>query len=197
MKKEDLTTWFNDEFWPLYQSFVKTPFPTKYKAGTKGEALKKILRENPSSDLRDRMLSAVREQIKHRKTIYNKAGSAQRYNEITAYQKFYSNRHAVTWLNQMGWEDEIPGTTEVEELESGNEIKAKICCHKDCNEPTEGQGIDWCFEHYPDTLGYTKMMKDWLKKHGLWKTKEETIEQWQARCKADSMTKLKAMGVLR
>lgn len=197
MKPEELKKWFNEEFWPLYQSFVKTPQPTKYKAGAKGEALKKVLRENPSKELRERVLMAIREQIRHRTGFYKKSGSMQRYNEVTVYQKFYSNRHAVTWWNQMGWEDEIPGSVEIEDFERGDRPVQKVCVNSECNLPSMGPKIDWCETHHPDTRGFEPLLKAKLKEMGLWKLKDETIEQWQMRCKADSVKKLKSMGMMK
>ncbi len=108
MDKSTLTDWFLTDFWPLYLELVKTPYKTQFKQGQRGEALKAIMKLKPSQNMRERMISHLAAQIAHRKELYNQCGSRSVYEKRTNRVKFYCNRHGVTWINQMGWFDEIP-----------------------------------------------------------------------------------------
>lgn len=147
MSKQDLEKWFNEEFWPLYLELVKTPEPTKYKAGTKGDALSKVLKEGYSKELRDRIIRALQAQIKHRRDLCQQCGSMQAYMARTAYDKFYCNRNGRTWLNQCGWEDEIPSIME----EKASIVSDKPMC-KECQTPAHGDSI-YCAYHYSMKYG--------------------------------------------
>lgn len=142
MTKTELTAWFDDIFWPLYKQFVVTPFVTKWKQGPAGDALKKILTLNPSSDLREQITTAIHAQMHHRRALYEKCGSMRAYDEATKYNKLYSNRLCTTWLNQMGWRDEIPSISEVQTEAPSTEEKCKHC-----GSPCHGPAYDVCILH--------------------------------------------------
>jgi len=184
MTKAELTEWFSDTFWQTYLLLVKTPFPTKFKQGNRGQALQKILSMNPSADLRERIQASLLAQIRNRKKLYSQCGSMQKYIERTEYQKLYANRHCSTWLNQMGYEDEIP-TIEQVELETPG--VALTCQNKDCNEERMGPTVPWCQRCYPDTLCWTPLLRKQFKKMGLVKNEGETTEQWNSRIKQEGI----------
>jgi hypothetical protein len=170
VNKEELAGWFDAHMWPLYKDLCATPFPTKWKQGPRGDALKKVLTLNPSEELRDRILDSISSQIIHRKELYEKAGSMQAYIEITSAQKFYCNRQCVTWINQMGWEDEIPTLTEIRTDREQIEATGK-CKHQGCNSPLHGPRFDVCTHHVSfDEFGkmyglHTELMRDAYKAH--------------------------------
>lgn len=141
MTKEELTIWFNNEFWEQYRTLVKTPFATKWKAGTKGEALKKILSLDPSETLRERIMMAIVAQINHRQKLYQQCGSMQAYLAKTNFDKFYSNRMASTWIFNMGWEDEIPQIEIAMQEPIGDSV---FCANKNCGFPVHGPEFKYC-----------------------------------------------------
>ncbi len=193
MDNETLTHWFNDLLWPLYSDFVKTPFPTKYKQGSKGEALKKILTLKPSDALRMRISQAVIAQIRHRKELYRQSGSMHKYLEVTAYDKFYSNRMCSTWLNQMGWEDEIPALVDVVES-SGASYAGATCSEKGCNTPIHGPSYVKCSMHEGRTEESNLSLRAKLVEMDLTMNEGESLGEYALRCKNRALNILKGLG---
>lgn len=175
MTKQELTDFFMTEFWPRYRELVRTPFPTKWKGGARGDALKKWLSLKPSEELRGRIIAALDAQIAHRRKLFQKCGSMEAYLKVTEGQKFYCNRMGSTWLNQMGWEDEIPSIGEDEQAQPG------VTCS--CGNPVMGPRFSHCERCYPETTGMSEVMKQWMKDNGLWKRKDEDVHQWRMRCR--------------
>jgi len=194
MTNEELTTWFNEQFWVQYQSLVKTPFPTKYKAGAKGEALKRIILIKPSEVLRQRILSAVIEQRKHRKKLYEQCGSMQKYLERTGYDKFYANRMGSTWLNQMGYEDEIPALDEMEK-EGFNIVNGHCCKTVDCGSPVHGPNYSLCAQCLTRTGSHNEELKSKLREMGLGKSKDESVHDYAMRCKQVALKTLRGLKI--
>ena len=141
MTNSELESWFDDIFWPVYSALVKTPFVTKYGTGNKGAAKKECLRIDPSADLRQRILLSLEAQIRHRRALYDKIGSMDAYVKATDRNIFYCNRHARTWLCQMGWDDEIPSI-----MEYSQELKVGAQC-KHCESTVFGPKFDVCEYH--------------------------------------------------
>lgn len=193
MSTEELTLWFNDELWPRYTDLVKTPFATKYRAGSKGEALKKILTLKPSGELQSRIISATSEQHKHRNKLYGQVGSMQKYLAATKFEKFYANRMCVTWINQMGWEDEIPALSEINEAKQHLFGKA-LCIKKECNYPIHGPSYTFCTKHTGRSSQSDEELSEQLKKMDLRKTKSESVHDYAMRCKAIALKYLKGLG---
>lgn len=182
MSNEDLTLWFSEVLWPSYGELVKTPFVTKYKSGSKGEALKKILTLKPSADLQNRIMMAVVEQRKHRKKLFESVGSMQKYLEVTKFDKFYSNRMCVTWINQMGWEDEIPAVEDVDDGKTtlfGN----TVCRVVGCGNSIHGPSFIHCFMHESRTEESNEALKIKLCEMELTKNKDESMHEYAMRCK--------------
>ena len=193
MSNADLTLWFNEVLWPSYGELVKAPFATKYKAGSKGEALKKVLTLKPSADLQNRIAMALIEQRKHRKKLFEQSGSMQKYLEITKYEKFYLNRMCVTWINQMGYEDEIPALADVAKDRSalfGN----PRCCADGCSNPIHGPSFDSCFLHISRTEKSDKELKQKLRELQLTKGKDESMHDYAMRCKQSALKMLRGFG---
>ena len=73
----------------------------------------------------------------------------------------------------------------------------------DCKAPaTQLAPFPLCSKHWTDRyakgplrgedgelLPYKKSLRDLLKEKGLWKEKDETVEEWQARCEKHSSRK--------
>lgn len=190
MTKEELTNWFLEEFWPRYLTLVKTPFATKWRAGPRGQALQKIISMNPSEELRKTIVLAIEAQIHHRRKVFERYGSMETYTKATERNKLYCNRMGSTWLNQMGWMDEIPSIESKEEMAVEGQL---MCLIEGCNNYSMGPGIPYCASCYPDTRGITPELKKHLKKSGLWKREDETVEQWRARCRETGRQALRQM----
>lgn len=181
MNKEDLTKWATDVFWSAYKGLVKTPFPTRYDGGARGEAIKKIITLNPSADLRGRIIDSIAAQMTHRRAFYNKCGSMQKYNSETNRIKFYCNRVGSTWINNRGWDDEIPSLID--------EAKEQIACldkcsNPDCNNNAIGGNISVCQSCECKTHDvYREPKREYLRRVGLVMEKGETLHDYAMRCK--------------
>jgi hypothetical protein len=192
MSNADLTLWFNEVLWPSYGEFVKTPFVTKYKAGSRGEALKKILSLKPSMELQNRIAMAIIEQRKHRKKLFEQCGSMQKYLEITKFDKFYSNRLCVTWINQMGWEDEIPALADV--VEDKNVLFGHTrCSHNGCANSIHGPSFIHCFMHVSRTGESDKELSQKLRELQLIKGENESMHDYAMRCKQVALKTLRGL----
>ena len=180
MNREDLVKWFDETFWPLYIVLVKTPFPTKYKQGTKGEALKRMLTLNPSADLRLRIYNAFGAQTKHRLKLYEKLGSASAYNKHTEYQKFYANRNGSTWIFNLGYEDEIPSIIEERQVLELTEL----CVTENCKNPRHGSKLNLCQSCLCKQADvYREEKRDYLKSHDMTMNQGESLHDYAMRCK--------------
>lgn len=193
MTKEELIQWFNDEFWEQYQEMVKAPFPTKYKAGAKGEALKRLITIDPSEKLRQRIASAVTEQRRHRKKLYDHCGSMQKYLERVSFDKFYANRGGSAWLNQMGWEDEIPildfAQIEHDQVFGGNRCKVENCVF-----PIHGPDYEYCAEHLTKTGEHNETLRIKLREMDLGKSKDESVHDYAMRCKDKALKLMRGLN---
>lgn len=193
MNSVDLTLWFNEVLWPSYGELVKTPFATKYRAGSKGEALKKILTLKPNADLQNRIAMAIREQRKHRKKLFEQSGSMQKYLEVTAYEKFYANRMCITWINQMGYEDEIPALADV--VDDKHALFGNPRCSYDgCANPIHGPSFVHCFMHLSRTDKSDQELKQKLRELQLTKGKDESMHDYAMRCKKVAIKILRGFG---
>lgn len=182
MTKDELEKWVINELWPVYKQLCKTPYPTKYDGGVRGECIKAVQKLNPSTELREQMLQAVNSQIIHRQKLYQQLGSKQKYEAYTKGNSIYLNRHGKTWVNNRGWTDEIPSISEIKDDES---VATELCRWEDCQEPAKTPtghcAWHWTKVHCPEALD---KHREWLKEHGLAKRKDETREEWVERCRA-------------
>lgn len=192
MSNADLTLWFNEMFWPSYNALVKTPFPTKYRSGSRGEALKKILTLKPSAELQNRIAAALIEQRKHRKKLYEQCGSMQKYLSVILYEKFYSNRMCVTWINQMGWEDEIPPLDDMAQSKGLN--FGNVRCQSDgCPNAIHGPSYIYCCEHEGRSDESDKALRQKLGELQLVKKKDESLHDYAMRCKKRALQLLRGL----
>jgi len=154
MTNQELITWHNEEWWPRYRNFVETPVKNQRGPGGRGESLAKIIRMKSSQELRERLIANIIAQTRHRRMLCDKLG-LDHYLKHTAKkakggESIYKNRRAVTYLNNMGWEDEIPSVTE--------RIRAdvkKCFCGKDVHGPNYG----FCAEHLSSKNRPMRMVK--------------------------------------
>ena len=175
MTKTELEQWAMDEFWPLYKELTKTPFATQWKATDRGAAVSKILSLNPSGELRQRIVASVQAQIKHRRDFFKHCGSMEVYNQKTHRIKFYCNRMGASWLNQRGWDDEIPTIEQAVEDET---IHFTICTEKGCTFPVHGARYDKCIDHLAREKDGPMMdeLRQYYRDHDLGsKTREEMV----------------------
>ncbi len=192
MKKDELQKWAIEIFWSAYTGLVKTPVPTKFTAGARGEAVKKVLTLNPPADLRKRIIDSISAQMKHRRDLFNKCGSMQKYISETDKVKFYCNRNGATWLNQYGWEDEIPSMIDEKKIYHDAVLR---CSNKDCPNMAIGGNISICQSCEAKNHDiYREEKRDYLRRHKLTKDKNETLHDYAARCKEHAFALLPDFG---
>lgn len=187
MTKDELKEWATEVFWPAYKDLCRTPFPTKWTGGARGEAVTKIQQMDPSEELRKRILHAIAAQREHRSKLYEQCGSAKAYEERTKYVKLYSNRDGRTWLHNSGWDDEIPSLTELRQEEEKRPKNEDLC---QCGEKA--------FNRHQCARCYTKManpgfadeIKQNLRKMGFTKSKDENWREASMRCLKANALKL-------
>jgi hypothetical protein len=154
MNKQELTDWHHNTFWPTYRQFLETPKKNQWGPGARGASLAKIIRLNPSEELRNTIMGSLIAQMRHRRVLADKLGY-EAYEKHAAKnakggESVYKNRQATTWLQNMGWDDEIPSIMEVEQ-------RAIRKCH--CGEDTMGPKIPFCAEHYTDGMAKLRLVK--------------------------------------
>jgi len=185
MNKADLTDWAVNVFWSAYKGLTKTPFPTQYGAGARGEAVKKIVTLNPSDELRKELIDAISAQMRHRRALFDKCGSKQKYDAETKKIKFYCNRGGITWLNQNGWLDEIPSLIDEKKIYEDATLKCKT---QGCDNNAIGGAIMVCQACECKTHDvYRDKKRDYLKRVGLTMTKGETLHDYAMRCKEHTL----------
>lgn len=144
MTTEELTEWFYEIFWPKYKHFLKVPDKnTAYGPGSRGGALKKILTMKPSKKLREKIIFELDAQTRHRRLLCDKLGLSEYKKQTAPLAKngngeVYKNYQSTTWLNRMGWLNEIPTITE------DNARQGKKCW---CGKETHGPNFDVCTVH--------------------------------------------------
>lgn len=186
MNKTDLEIWAREVFWSAYAGLTKTPAVTKFGPGGRGEAIKKILTMLPSKELRDRIIAAIAAQMSHRRMLFDKCGSMQAYLkkvEKSGNMKFYANRNGVTWLNQMGYEDEIPSIAEIKSRKEAQSNEPQ-CKTMGCKYPSHGQRLGLCCECITKQADpYREEKRNYLKKIGLVMGEGESLHDYAMRCK--------------
>ena len=143
MNKTDLTDWHHNVFWPTYRNFLETPKKNQWGPGARGASLAKIIRLNPSEELRETIMASLSAQMRHRRVLADKLG-LDGYEKLAAREakggeSVYKNRQAITWIQNLGWDDEIPSIMEVEK-------KGVRMCF--CGRETMGPAFAHCDTHY-------------------------------------------------
>lgn len=110
---KELEDWHDQTYWPKYCQMLLTPTKTKWGPGGRGKSKAKILRMKPSKALREKIIQAIDKQTAHREQLCARLGIEnylKRTGDLakTGNGDIYQNRQSLTWLNAMGWEDEIP-----------------------------------------------------------------------------------------
>ena len=183
MKKEELIEWFTNDFWPAYLGLMKVPQVTKWNAGNKGEALKKMLTINPTKELRIQIINGLAAQMSHRRTLFNKCGSMQAYIAKTdSNRSFYANRQGKTWLFNLGWTDEIPSITETKS--HTEQFVENPCSTQGCNNPIHGPNFKVCGKCLHKNGVYDEELRTYLRNNELTKAKGETAHEYAMKCKA-------------
>lgn len=173
----EVSDWFCNEFWPLYREFVKTPQPNQWGAGGRGAALKIAETKRYGAETRDRIMQALRAQISHRRKVYDVCGSMRAYDEYTAKNKsetVYHNRQGKQWLNQKGWEDEIPTLPERDPVvvEGSGEL-----CHRCRKKETMGPRFSLCDDCYGLDGEAMETLREYYRREGLQgKTRQELMQ---------------------
>lgn len=162
--------WFNNVFWPTYDS--------KYCGGS----AKKGPKSKPLTILESKIKKIVAIENKTMESACNDVLLALQaqikfYNDAQAKGEWQANFPMVsTWVNQERWSIEI---------ESHSELKArhesKTCHYHDCDKETHGPRFNYCTKHLTHTTQFKQEVKASLVKNGLMKKKGETPIEWQQR----------------
>jgi len=185
MTKTELEQWHDLEYWPIYLKFVKTPFATKWGAGGKGESQTKMLQINPSKELRDRIIMSLTAQMRHRRVLYDKLGSAKAYDDHTSElakggEAVYKNRQSRTYLHNKGWNDEIPPITE--EQKTSDTTYCQTCNKREVHGPKFSE----CSECLTDDK-YLEDCRKYMRDNGLTKGKDEPVPDYYQRCREHAL----------
>lgn len=159
---EALTEWF-EIFWQTYPADL-----SQKKKGAKSVALKSIEKLNPDADLQNKIMTNLRELMRHDRLAAKAGDKVDRW------------PFASTWINQERWQmlEDITSYTSLNE-----KIAAKKCqCGKDV------QIVDKCGDCHDEQTGNKKARDKLLLANlsaiGLARKEGETRPAWNARCKA-------------
>jgi len=167
-KQSDIEEWFNKTFWPSYPRELCR----MGKLGSKGKAMQSMLKINPDADERARILANMKAMVRYDLEYQRKTGEKPTY-----------WRHCVTWLNQRGYDDEIGSHADIEKEKAVRELPK--CSTDGCTETVHGLRFSLCPSciHKLNKPHYDQL-KDNLHSMGLRKSKDETMLQFNNRCRA-------------
>lgn len=155
---EELTTWF-EIFWQTYPADL-----SRKKKGSKQQALKSIEKINPDSNLRDTIITNLRELIRHDRLEEKAQGKVDRWPFVS------------TWLNQERW-------NMLEDITSYTSLNEKIAARK-CRCGNEINIVNMCWschdeKHPPDY----SLNKKAMRKNDLTKKPEESRPEYNEKCR--------------
>lgn len=122
-QEKDVTEWFINKFWPNY--------PAKFCGrgkGSRGTALKHMLKVNPDESERDRILGNLKAQVRAHSQKPPEQRNFWKIGETYVYNKL--------------WEDEIESCMEVK-----GQQQLKICSVEGCNDEVHGPNFKTCGFH--------------------------------------------------
>lgn len=133
----EIREWFNapqpDGFWVNYPtdlcSLGQANQASRWK-GSKGEALKAILKVGPDEKERARILGNLKAQVRHDREALKRG------------DKVYRWPYCATYVNGWRFDDEIESVADIKPEEI-----LGICSYKDCGEPCHGPNYPMCTEH--------------------------------------------------
>lgn len=126
-----------------------------------------VLRDNPDDGLLNKIELAIEAQAKYWR-LKKKADG-----------KVIGIPCLSTWYNQKKYTDEF---IEESSIDLNQRIQAKKCTQ--CQNDTHGENYSVCIDHLPNTSHITESMKkESLKSCGYWKRSDETVKEWQHRCR--------------
>ena len=164
---DEVTEWFLTYFWQTYPGDLCGGNRNK---GSRGVALKSMLRVLPEQEERDRMLANLQAQIR----FDRQAGKTS--------DQVYRWPYCVTYINQRKYDDELESSTTImNRITSG----PAICSRNGCDRETQGSGVpycDSCNEKKADPEIY-ELKINWLKNNNLLKKKGESVIQYSVRCR--------------
>lgn len=152
-----ISDWF-EIFWRTYPSDL-----SHGKKGSKGMALKAMLKTKPDEEERTRILANLKAQIRAAK----QDPKPDRW------------KHATTYINNRLWEDEIESMVELKER-----TQPKKCQWNDCKMCVHGSNYQYCTDHlYESTDPWKPYRKQAIQQLGLMPEQGESVKQWGVRCK--------------
>lgn len=159
-REEAIRKFMLDKLWPAYPSDL-----TEGKKGSRGEALKCIIRKAPSDEELERILRNLEAQKKYDRALKESGGFVYRW-------PFMS-----TYINQMRYDDEIQGAHS--ELKKQDLSK----CEK-CDREVHGPKFKFCTEHLAESTdtGREKRIEA-LKRAGLYIEPGESKQEYFNRCR--------------
>ena len=137
------------------------------KKGSRGEALKAMIKINPDEKERKRILMNLQAQVKHDMDAKRRGEDVYRW------------PYATTYINQWRFDDTIDSVADQKP-----EVSLGICKHGDCGDECHGPEFEYCAKHIPEPSWLIKARKDSIAKVGLvWDRENETFHQFAMRCK--------------
>ena len=137
------------------------------KKGSRGEALKAMLKLNPDEAERERILGNLKAQVRH-DTMAKRSG-----------EEIYRWPYCTTYINGYRFDDVIDSVADVKV-----KCDVGVCSHGDCGEECMGDSYKYCSTHIPEPPWLIKARKEGLAKAGLvWVRDEETFHEFSVRCK--------------
>lgn len=164
---EEIREWFMEEFWPNYPADL---CGGTRKKGSRGQALKAMLRLRPDKEKREKILIALREQARYDREA-KRAG-----------EDVYRWPYAVTYINQGRYDDEVGSYAALREKQATVDAE---CAEEGCTNKVHGPEFKLCGYHYSATHGVLMdKVREKYRQLGLVRQTGESYEEWMGRVRA-------------
>lgn len=174
-RQETLRKFVVDRLWPAYPSDLCGSSRNK---GSRGEAIKSLIKINPDDAEIERIMQNLLAQVK-----YDREAKASG-------EEVYRWPYASTYLNQSRYDDEISG--------SHAELKLKesaVCKRDGCNSPVHGPSFAECTDHYAESVDTMRGVRiAALKRNGLYIMPGESKPDYYKRCREFCSASVKKRG---
>lgn len=139
-KEEKIRLFVQNRFWPAYPADL---CGGTRKKGAKGEAVKAMIKANPTDDEMDRIMRNMSIQIEYDRKAQN------------AGEDVYRWPYATTYINQRRYDDDLGGS--FSELEQKQKLEG--CQTEGCDREVHGPAFRFCTECYASKYDSNKTRK--------------------------------------
>lgn len=167
----NIETWHEDTWWPWYRGLKKLHGGN---CGVKGKSLKAFQKLKPTIEECERIYANSLELARYDLARHGKGEWVSRW------------PHSSTFINQGYFDREVGSFAELHTRQEEKCGCGRPAKHMHTDPPT----CDTCYvRHYKDVKSKTSMekLKQFAIERGLWKQKDETVEDWQQRCKTSGI----------